>query len=227
MKIAGLNKLTLIDYPGKVAAIIFTQGCNFNCSYCHNSGLIPLKGDNIVTEEEVLEYLTKRKNILDGVVISGGEPLIQKDIDIFIKKIKDLGLKIKLDTNGFNPNKLKALLDGKLIDYVAMDIKSSFDNYHLITGIKETNKIKASINILLESKIDYEFRTTIIKEYHDIDEIRKILSYIGSKPKYYLQNYQDNETVLNRDLHSFSESELKEIERLLKKDYPNVIMRGI
>lgn len=227
MKLAGMNKLTLIDYPEKVAAIIFTQGCNFKCSYCHNSGLIPLTGDNIVTEEEVFDYLTKRKNILDGVVVSGGEPLIHNDIIPFIKKIKDLGLKVKLDTNGSNPKKLKELLDNKLIDYVAMDIKNSFDHYHLITGVKVNELIKESIALLLKSNIDYEFRTTIIKEYHDIDELRKILSYIGPKSKYYLQNYQYNDAVINKDLHSFSETELKELERLLNKDYPNVTIRGI
>ena len=227
MIIDGFNKLTLLDYPGHIACIIFTRGCNFKCEYCHNSGFIKNdKNPGIFSEEEVLEYLKERKNALEGIVISGGEPTIQKDLDKFIRKVKELGYKVKLDTNGSNPVILKRLLDENLLDYVAMDIKNTLDDYEKVSFVKtKKESLKESINLLKKSKIDYEFRTTIFKEIHDIKKIKDILKLVGNS-KYYIQNFNLSENVKNKSLHGFSKEELKEIKERLN-NYPNVEIRGL
>ncbi len=228
MKIGGFMKLTLLDYPNHVAAIIFTQGCNFKCPYCHNSSLIKNTSNNLISEEEIFDYLEKRKNVLDGVSISGGEPLIQKDLKEFIKKVKKLGYDIKLDTNGSMPSVLKELINEKLIDYVAMDIKASLDKYPLVTGVNyNLDKLKESIKIIEESKMEYEFRTTVIKEIHTTEDIKKILSLINKKSPYYIQNFNINESVINKNLHGFSEAELLKIKKELERKYPNIKFRDI
>ena len=227
MNIAGVQKVTLLDYPGKVACEIFTQGCNFECPFCQNSSLIPITNTGEFSEEEIFEYLTLRKNILDGVVITGGEPTVQKDLKGFIKKIKDLGLLVKLDTNGGNPKVLQELIDEKLVDYVAMDIKNIFNKYNITAGKKiNLDNIKKSIEILKASKIDYEFRTTIIKEMHSLDDIISICKLVGDA-KYYLQNFEDSENVLNHSLHGFSREELLFIDKYLKDLFPNVEIRAL
>lgn len=228
MKISGLQKLTLLDFPTKVAAIIFTQGCNFRCPYCQNSGLIPMEGDYLIDEEEVLGYLQKRKGIIDGLVISGGEPTVQKDLIEFIKKVKDLGFLVKLDTNGSNPKVLKELLDNKLIDYVAMDIKYTLDDYKKVAGLKPLiSNLEESIKLIKKSNIEHEFRTTIIKNIHDIDTILNICDYIGKDENYYVQNFEQSEFVVDKTLESFSNDELKLIKETINKKYPNVKVRGI
>lgn len=228
MNISGLQKLSLSDYPGFISAVIFTQGCNFNCSYCQNSSLIPNK-KGLMDEDEIMNYLNKRKSILDGLVISGGEPTVQKNLKEFIIKIKDIGYKVKLDTNGSNPKVLKDLLDNNLLDYVAMDIKQDKINYEEVTGYKKYNfeSIKESIKILEESKIDYEFRTTLIKNYHAIKKVENILKIINKKSKYYLQNFETSEDVRDKKLEGFTKEELLDIEKKLKKKYPNLNIRGI
>ena len=227
MNIAGVQKVTLLDYPGKVACEIFTQGCNFECPFCQNSSLIPITNTGEFSEEEIFEYLNLRKNILDGVVITGGEPTVQKDLKGFIKKIKDLGLLVKLDTNGGNPKVLQELIDEKLVDYVAMDIKNIFNKYNITAGKKiNLDNIKKSIEILKASKIDYEFRTTIIKEMHSLDDIISICKLVGDA-KYYLQNFEDSENVLNHSLHGFSREELLFIDKYLKDLFPNVEIRAL
>lgn len=227
MNIAGVQKVTLLDYPGKVACEIFTQGCNFECPFCQNSSLIPITNTGEFSEEEIFEYLNLRKNILDGVVITGGEPTVQKDLKGFIKKIKDLGLLVKLDTNGGNPKVLQELIDEKLVDYVAMDIKNIFNKYNITAGKKiNLDNIKKSIEILKASKIDYEFRTTIIKEMHSLDDIVNICKLVGNA-KYYLQNFEDSENVLNHSLHGFSREELLFIDKYLKDVFPNVEIRAL
>lgn len=228
MNISGLEKLTVTDYPGYVACIIFTQGCNFYCAFCQNSALIPIKKGDL-NEKEIFDYLEKRKKILDGVVITGGEPLLQRDIKEFIIKIKEMGYKVKLDTNGSNPFKLKELLEENLIDYVAMDIKHDKESYSLITGNSVYNykSIETSIELIENSNIDYEFRTTIVKEYHDLSSIANICQLINSESKYYLQNFVNSELVPDQDLHGFSDSELKNMEQKLNEKYPNVKIRGL
>ena len=227
MNIAGVQKVTLLDYPGKVACEIFTQGCNFECPFCQNSSLIPITNTGEFSEEEIFEYLVLRKKILDGVVITGGEPTVQKDLKEFIKKIKDLGLLVKLDTNGGNPKVLQELIDEKLVDYVAMDIKNIFNKYNITAGKKiNLDNIKKSIEILKASKIDYEFRTTIIKEMHSLDDIVSICKLVGDA-KYYLHNFENSENVIYHSLHGFSREELLFIDKYLKDLFPNVEIRAL
>lgn len=229
MKISGFTKLTLIDYPKKLACIIFTQGCNYKCTFCQNSGLIPCSKEELINHEEIFEYIEKRKNILEGVVISGGEPTIQPGLIPFIKKIKEHGLAVKLDTNGSNPEIIKKLLDMKLVDYIAMDVKNIFDEYQWVVNLKkvDVNKIKKSIDIIKSSDVAHEFRTTIMKNYHDVDKLSKICEYLGKDEKYFLQNFEDSEMVLDKSLVSFSIEKLKSIQEILNKNFPNVMVRGI
>src|SRR5574344_2110557 len=218
MKIAGMEKITLLDYPEKVACIIFTRGCNFKCPFCQNSDLINCQTVGDISEEDVFKYLEKRKNILDGVVISGGEPTLQPNLKKFIKRVKELGLLVKLDSNGFRPDILEDLINNNLIDYVAMHIKNSLNKYGMTCGIKDINtqNILKSIAIIKMSNIDHEFRTTIIKEHHEIKDIEDIIKIIGKNSKYYLQNFKNSEYVLDKTLHGFSDDELKNMQIYFK-----------
>ena len=226
--IGGFQKLTLSDYPGNTACIIFTKGCNFNCSYCQNSSLIKINDKDLITEDDIFKYLESRKKLLDGVVISGGEPTNQKNLKELIIKIKNMGFKVKLDTNGSNPNLLEELIKEKLLDYVAMDIKNIFSKYEEVINAKvKIDNIKKSIEILKNSEIDHEFRTTIIKNYHDIPKILKICKYLGKKEKIYLQNFEDSEYVRNKKLKSFTREELIDIQEKVGRSYSNVIVRGL
>lgn len=223
--ISGFDKLTLLNYPGKVACTIFTKGCNFKCPFCHNSSLIEL-GNSSYMYDEVFSYLNKRKNILEGVCISGGEPLIHKNIKILIKNIKDLGLSIKIDTNGSNPDMLQELIDENLIDYVAMDIKNTFDKYEITTGCKvNIDNIKRSINIIENSNLEYEFRTTIVKELHNKENIKNIVKMLNKKSKYYIQNFVNSDGVLNKNLSGFTKEELVELKNEL--NYSNIYFRDL
>ena len=229
MTINGMQKLTLLDYPGNVACLIFTQGCNFRCPFCHNSGLLDMNNNcEKIDEKEVFKYLEKRRGLLDGVCISGGEPLLQKDIVDFIRKVKDLGYKVKLDTNGSSPKKLKQLIEDGLIDYVAMDIKNDFLNNDKTAGMcTNIDNIKKSIEIIENSNIEYEFRTTIVKQFHDVGKLEKIIQYIGPNARYYIQNYQDCSSVLQRGLNGFDNEELLNIKNTLGVKYPNLVVRGV
>lgn len=227
MNFSGLNKTTLLDYPGHLACLIFVSGCNFRCHYCHNSSLVLNESQNIYSEEYMLNFLDKRKNILEGVCISGGEPTLYNDLKDFISKIKEkTNLKVKLDTNGTNPRLLKTLIDKKLIDYVAMDIKSDIKNYNKVINVKNAlslDKIKESVNILKENKIDYEFRTTIVKGLHDFDDFENIGKWLKRCSNYYLQNYKDSGDILYKrnnldlSLSSFNELEVIKIKEILIK----------
>ena len=224
MKIVGFQKLTMVDYPGKMACIIFTEGCNYRCPYCHNSLLVYEKSDYEMDEEEIFNYIDKRKGIIEGIVISGGEPTLQKDLKEFLIKLRNYPISIKLDTNGSNPKIIKELIDNNLVDYIAMDIKNSIKKYPITSAINKinTDNVLESINILKKSKIDYEFRTTIVKELHDIEDIKEIRKLIG-KSKYYIQNFRDNENVKYSNLHGFTDIELNEI----KNNIDGAIIRGL
>ena len=225
MKIGGLNKLTTQDFPEHLACIIFSKGCNFNCSYCYNRDLVDNKAETI-DEDYVMAYLYKRRKILDGVVISGGEPTIWNDLIPFIKKVKEFKLDIKLDTNGYNPAMLKEILDNNLVDYIAMDIKAIPDKYMKVINKKiDFNKILESIDLIKKSNIKYEFRTTIMKGVHDKKDIIKILKLIGDS-KLYLQNFQYTDVVKDKNIKSFSRDELLKLKEELK-EYPNVIVRYV
>ena len=207
MKIFGLDKFSLLDYPGKVSSIIFLSGCNMNCSYCYNSDLIRMSESNY-SEEEILEFLNSRVGKIDGVVITGGEPTLNNDLIEFIKKIKKIGLLVKLDTNGSNPDMLKVLLDYKLIDYVAMDVKTSLNKYNSVTNVNiDIDKIIDSIELIKNSNIDHEFRTTVynIHEENDLVEIAKLVS----PSKYFLQDFMKTDKVLNKFIFSKDEDELE------------------
>ena len=233
MIIAGLQKMTITDFPENVACILFLKGCNFRCPYCQNSELIDYKiDDNYILKEEVFDFLKKRQGILDGVVISGGEPTVNKDLPKLIKEIRDLGFKIKLDTNGTNPQMLKELLEDGLIDYVAMDIKNVQTKYLETAGLSEKNvqileNVQKSIDILKKSNVDHEFRTTIMKNYHNIEDLEEINKLIGKDEKYFIQNFEDSEYVLDHNIEPFSEKELKEIKNKLTKNFQKTSVRGI
>ncbi|MDD5606472.1 MAG: anaerobic ribonucleoside-triphosphate reductase activating protein [Candidatus Pacebacteria bacterium] len=215
MKIGGLQKITLIDYPQKLSAIIFTSTCPFRCFFCYNPELVlpeKIKDHPLISEKEIFDFLKQRKGLLQGVVITGGEPLMHKDIDLFIRKIKKLGYSIKLDTNGFNPGLLKKLINEKLIDYVAMDIKAPPEKYDKITCVKTNIKnIQKSIDILKSSCIDYEFRTTLIPGFLDKKDILKIARWIKGAKKYYLQNFKPGKTITGFEAKPFSDKELLSI----------------
>ncbi|MFW6233245.1 MAG: anaerobic ribonucleoside-triphosphate reductase activating protein [Nanoarchaeota archaeon] len=202
MKICGLQKTTLIDYPGKIACTIFLYGCNFRCGFCHNPELVIKENNNIISENEVLDFLEKRKKYLEGVCITGGEPLISLNKD-FLRKIKQKGYLIKLDTNGSFPEKLKDFINNNLIDFISMDIKSSKENYSLITNAKiNINDIEESIKLILNSNLDYELRTTIVDDFHDKSELRKMSLWLneitGKKPKkFVLQGFNNNGKFIN------------------------------
>lgn len=228
MKICGLQKLSLLDYPNKLACTIFLGGCNYKCPFCHNYELIDLSNiEEIISEEELFKFLEKRVGLLDGVCITGGEPLIN-DLTQFIKRIKEMGFKVKLDTNGSYPLKLKQLLDLKLIDYIAMDIKNSIEKYNETIGLKEFNKesILESINIIMNSNIDYEFRTTVVSNYHNMDSFIGIAKLIKGAKKYYLQAFVDRETIIKKGLISPSDKELNEYMEYMSQYCEIVEIRG-
>lgn len=227
MVICGIEKFSMVDYDGYIACTLFTSGCNFRCPFCHNSSLV-MGGAASIDESEVFDYLKKRKGLVDAVCITGGEPTLHKDLPAFITQLKALGYKIKLDTNGTNPAMLKELIDAKLIDYVAMDIKNSFDKYMLTAGVKEVDlsAIKESIDILMSSSIGYEFRTTLIREYHDIDDIKAIANLLKGANKYFLQKYKDSDECIS---HGFSEIDKEEVDiyvDYLNKSIKTVGVRG-
>ena len=215
MRIGGFNKLTTQDFPGNLACIIFTSGCNFDCDYCYNRDLVECHAPEI-KEEEIFSYLEKRKKMLDGVVISGGEPTIWDDLIPFIEKIREYGFKVKLDTNGYRPEVLKEIIDRKLVDYIAMDIKAIFNKYFkVIKKNIDTDKLLESIELIKKSNIDHEFRTTIIKGMHTIEDLEKMINLVDGDP-YYLQNFKMEDTVKAKKMEGFTEEELKDIKEYFK-----------
>lgn len=230
MKIHGFQKMTLLDFPGKVACTVFTGGCNFRCPFCHNASLVTdIDGETEIKADYIIDFLSKRKGLLDGVAITGGEPLLQDGIEDFIKKIKALGFAVKLDTNGYYPEKLKHLVNSGLIDYVAMDIKNSEDKYKQTVDIKDFDyaRIKKSIEFLKSGVVDYEFRTTIVKEYHTIDDIEKIGNTISGAKRYFLQNFVDSGNLIGSNLHAVSKEELIKFKEKAVSFIQNVEIRGI
>mgnify|MGYP000958032049 CR=1 FL=1 len=230
MKICGLQKLTLLDYPGKTACTVFIGGCNFQCPYCHNSELIssgPYQAE--FSYEQIMQFLNKRKNILDGVCITGGEPLLYSEIEDLIRDMKGLGYVVKLDTNGSFPARLKHLAGKGLIDYVAMDIKNAPARYAETAGVSSVDllRIQESVDFLLSGQIPYEFRTTVIREFHTKQDFIEIGKWIQGAEKYFLQGFIDSEYVLRPGLHSYSKQEMSEFAELLRSWIPNTEIRGI
>lgn len=229
MLIKGFQKLTLLDYPGKTACTVFTGGCNYRCPFCHNAGLVTKLDTEIISEGEVLSHLKKRQGILDGVAISGGEPLLQGDIEEFLQKIKELGYSIKLDTNGSFPDKLKSIIDKGLCDYVAMDIKNSKERYNETIGIDnfDISLMEKSVEILRNSDVDFEFRTTVTKNFHTMEDIEKIGEWIKGTEKYYLQNFVDSGNLIDSNVEGVSKEEMQLMLERIKKYVPTAEIRGL
>ena len=230
MRIQGLQKLTLLDFPERVACTVFFAGCNFRCPFCHNASLvvdIPPEGD--VTEDEFFSFLKKRKGILDGVCITGGEPLLQPNIEVFIRKIKELGYAVKLDTNGSFPEKLKVLVENGLVDYVAMDIKNCPEEYGIAAGVPnlDVSSIIESVSYLKEGHVPFEFRTTVVKGYHTKESFEKIGLWLQGTERYYLQNFVDSGDLIGKDTEGCSEEEMKEFLEVVRKHVPSAEIRGI
>ena len=228
MLIGGFQKMTVLDYPGKIACIIFTHGCNFKCPFCHNASLVIDEAD-LISQEEIFSYLNKRKGILDGVCISGGEPLLQKDIFDFMKRIKDMGFLVKLDTNGYLPDKLQYVIENKLVDYVAMDIKNCKEKYSSTCNLigLDISKIEKSVEILMESKVEYEFRTTVVKELHEIVDFIKIGEWIKGAKKYYIQSFVDSGNVIEKGLSSLDLQALNSILATVSPYVECASLRGV
>jgi pyruvate formate lyase activating enzyme len=228
MLIGGLQKFSLLDYPNKIAAIVFTQGCYFRCRYCHNPSLIEKKSKNIINENDFFSFLEIRKNKLDAVVITGGEPTIHKDLKDFIRKIKDLNFLVKLDTSGINPTILEELINENLLNYIAMDIKASFENYKKITRKDiDINKIKKSISIIINSKIDHEFRTTLVDNLHIVDEVENIVESLKGAKRYILQRFRPKITLdpTLKSYNTFSDDVFNNLKTILSKEIKEVLIR--
>ena len=230
MNIYGYQKTTLLDYPGHVAATIFTGGCNFRCPFCHNSDLVVIPPiTNNISEEEILNFLKKRKNVLSGICITGGEPTLQPDLPQFIEKVRSLGYKIKLDTNGYRPEIIANLLSQNLLDYIAMDIKSGYSNYAKVSSVPnlDIKHIKESIFLIEDSGIDYEFRTTVVKELHCQQDFFEISEMISPKSPYFIQSFKDNENILIPGLSCCDKETLEYFLSITKKKIVKAALRGI
>ena len=234
MKIRAIQKLTLLDFPGKTAATVFTSGCNLRCPFCHNASLV-VDDEPLVDEEELFNLLDRRKGLLDGVAVTGGEPLLQNDIGEFLSKIKEKGFAVKLDTNGFLPERLKPLLDKSLVDYVAMDFKQSPEKYGVAAGIPDLDfgPFRKSIEYIKASGVDHEFRTTVVKGIHAKEDVISICREIGGGSRYFLQMYVDSGDVLAKrtgggdDLEAFSPQEARELLEAARAVIPGAEIRGI
>ena len=227
MKIFGIQKLTLIDYPGKTAATVFISGCDFFCPYCHNAESLNEQNPVSIEKQEVLDFLNTRKKLLDGVCISGGEPLNQSGIEELLKEIKSIGYEIKLDTNGNNPKLLKQLAENKLIDYIAMDIKNSLQNYAKTIGIENfnTTNVQKSAQYLQNGTTPYEFRTTIIHELHTPEDIHQIGKWLSGANKYYLQKFKNTNEVPQKNLIPPTDKAMNEFYNILTTYDINVYIR--
>ena len=229
MDIHGLQKMTLLDYPGKVACTVFLGGCDFRCPFCHNGELVEDPGPAQMDEAGLLEFLRRRRGLLDGVCITGGEPLLRPDLAGPLKAIKDLGFLVKLDTNGTHPHRLRELVEAGLVDYVAMDVKNSPERYAETVGLEKLDlaPIRESVDYLLSGAVDYEFRTTVVKQFHDEGSFRAIGLWLAGAKRYFLQSFVDRDTVLRAGLTPCSKEELEGFVRLLKADVPQVELRGV
>ncbi len=226
----GFQKLTLLDFPGKVAATLFTAGCNLRCPFCHNASLVThIEQGGVYTEEEVLSYLKKRHGILDGICLTGGEPLLHAGVESFLASVKELGYAVKLDTNGTFPERLAALLDAGLLDYVAMDIKNRKEKYPLTVGIEgfPLDAVERSVALLLSGKVDYEFRTTVVKGLHTVEDIAAIGAWIRGAEKYFLQQFVDSGDLICSGLSAESVENMRKMREEAAKFVKKTDIRGI
>ena len=228
---AGLQKLTLLDFPGYVACTLFTRGCNMRCPFCHNSSLVTRADEQkMYSNEEIMGFLKKRKGILDGVAITGGEPTLMRALPDFMAEVRKLGYKIKLDTNGTNPEMLSSIIEQGLVDYVAMDIKNSREKYGQTIGYTadyDLSKIDESISILMSDKVDFEFRTTISRTFHTEDDVVKIGEWLAGKEKFFLQQFKDSGDVIGCGIEAYSDDEMRSLLDKILPFVPNAQVRGI
>ena len=229
--IKGFQKLSLIEYPGKISAIVFLGKCNFRCHFCYNIDLVKnYKKLPDIPEKEIFDFLSERKGLLDGVAITGGEPTLHKELPSFMKKIKNLGFLVMLETNGSNPNMIKELIDNKLVDFIAMDIKAPLEKYDEITGVKvNKKKIKESVEIIRNSKVDYEFRTTVIPKHFKKEDALAIGKWLKGSKKYVLQQFWPDKTLNEsyKKVEPYSPEKIKEFAEILKPFFKSVKVRGI
>ena len=230
MRIDGLQKMTLLDFPGKVACTVFTGGCNFRCPFCHNALLVtklPEKPD--YSEDEILSFLEKRTGLLDGVAITGGEPLLNPDIADFIRKIRSMGYAVKLDTNGSFPERLKAIVGEGLVDYVAMDIKNRKEKYAETIGLKnlDLSKIEESVEFLKTGAVDYEFRTTVVEQFHTVEDIRAAAEWISGAKRYFLQNFVDSGELICEKVSGVDKETMLKMKSAAADFVPQTEIRGI
>lgn len=229
MIIEGLQKTTLLDYPGNVACTLFAHGCNLRCPFCHNAGLVVRQPANIIDKEEIAAFLEKRKGILDGICLTGGEPLAQKDSLEFIEFLKSFGYKIKLDTNGFYPDRLKEAVGRGLIDYIATDIKSSKEGYPRAVGIEgiDIAPIEESVEFIMSCGVDYEFRTTAVKGLHLVSDFENIGKWIKGAKRYFIQQFIDSGDIISAGFDAFSKEETEKLLAAVRENVPTAQIRGI
>lgn len=228
--IQGLQKLTLLDYPGKVACTVFTAGCNFRCPFCHNASLVThIQDGREITQEEVFAFLKKRRGILDGVCVTGGEPLLHKDIEELLREIKELGFSVKLDTNGSFPDRLKGLVEEGLVDYIAMDIKNAKENYGRTIGIEDydVSDVARSVQYLLEGNVPYELRTTVVREFHQRADLEAIGRWIEGAEHYYLQQFVDSGDLIQPGLRGYDRDIMEQALGTVKKYVKAAELRGL
>ena len=229
MDIQGLQKMTLLDYPGKVACTVFLGGCDLRCPFCHNSGLVAGPMPAELDDGALLAFLDKRRGLLDGVCVTGGEPLLRPELLQLLSRIKELGYPVKLDTNGGRPERLRALLEAGLVDYVAMDIKNSPERYGETAGVPglDLAPFRESVSLLLRGTVDYEFRTTVVREFHDADSFRAIGPWIAGARRYFLQSFVDRDSVLQAGLHPWDRETLASFGDLVRPYVEQVELRGV
>ena len=231
MLIKGLQKLTLLDYPGQIACTVFTAGCNMRCPFCHNGGLALGEGGEEISTEELLAFLDSRRGRLTGVCISGGEPTLHRDLPLLLREIKSRGFAVKLDTNGTNPEMLESLMGDGLVDYVAMDIKNSPENYHPTAGLDGEaqshlfEKLRTSVELLMKGRVDFEFRTTLVRELHSKSDILSIGKWLSGNEKYFLQTYRDEGDLLVGGFTSYNKEETEGLLAILREYIPNAQIR--
>ena len=229
MEIQGLQKMTLLDYPGRVACTVFLGGCDLRCPFCHNGGLVLEAAPPQLDSGELLAFLKKRVGLLDGVCITGGEPLLRPGLAGLLAQIKELGYPVKLDTNGSHPERLRSLVEAGLIDYAAMDVKNSPQRYGETAGLPglELTPFRESVSYLLQGTVDYEFRTTVVREFHDADSFRAIGPWIAGAKRYFLQSFVDRDSVIQAGLHPWDKSALEHFAELVRPYVQQVEVRGV
>lgn len=230
MLIKGLQKLTLLDFPDRMACTLFTFGCNFRCPFCHNASLVlsDRADDTFISEEEFFTFLARRRGILEGVCITGGEPTLQPDLPAFIARVRDMGYAVKLDTNGYNPAVLRRLVEANLVDYVAMDIKNSLPRYAETVGIArfDTAPVEESMDYLMEGRVPFEFRTTLVRGLHTVDSVREMGRRLAGEEAFFLQTFKDSGDLIRSGMEGIPPAETQMMLDALRENIPNAQIRG-